>query len=593
MDSRGGVRVSRRSRGRGDDVRRRDRARDRGRRRPLVSRRRVSTPSPVRMARASTRRFRVLALARRRVSRGGVATRRRTPSRPSSTRGRDDARRWIPPRSACGTTNTHPRRRMATHAAKHSSRSRPERSRWRSTPTNAIRRCASAATKFFATAATAPGSNAASAAMSDLRAAAAGLTEPLRVVAAMGAAPTTERLLMESIVARVVLENVDVVEKNADAFPTSFAFPGRPRFDPHRTNLRAWLRVLHFETRAPGSLEDRDARLGRRRFPMPRVWRRSRENRDNATRRANFYVASRWAAATCTGPSTSARNFTEIPTTVSPRCGASPRTTPSGGGGRACAQAAEALSHASCPRWTGGTARPRMASPPRGNGARPAPCRSRRRSRGDGASWRRGTTIARRTRREREKRSSAGTHTTTTTTKRPVGVRKSRVKRWRRLAGLGGGAAGASRWRAASRRVAVGPAMLRVAIHRATWRRRPRRRWRQRRLVEVDSPAFRACCSGERRGESGRGGGDRDAARLFASSASTIDRDEDGAGHVGGPVGDEPAMEIQSNPAQQALMEMATGGEAEDEASPDAAERAAEAQTLEHVARRPQLVFPA
>ena len=72
---------------------------------------------------------------------------------------------------------------------------------------------------------------------------------------------------MESIVARVVLENVDVVEKNknvdtADAFPTSFALPGRPRFDPHRANLRAWLRVLHFATRAPGSLEDRDARLG-------------------------------------------------------------------------------------------------------------------------------------------------------------------------------------------------------------------------------------------------------------------------------------------------------------------------------------------
>ena len=74
---------------------------------------RVDSKVPNIGARASTR------FARRRRDAA------RTPSRPSSTRRRDDARRRIPPRSACGTTSTHPRRRMATHAAKHSSRSRP------------------------------------------------------------------------------------------------------------------------------------------------------------------------------------------------------------------------------------------------------------------------------------------------------------------------------------------------------------------------------------------------------------------------------------------------------------------------------------
>ena len=229
LDSRGGVRISRRSRGRGDDVRRRDRARDRRRRRPLVSRRRVSTPSPVRMARASTRRFRALRAARRRAFREEAArrgsdavaseldawTRRRAAMNSAalgvwdheytSAEEDGDTRAKHSSRLASAPYLAARRRRRRTRFAGARTRRRnsSRRRRRRRDRTPPRRRCT-------------------------LRAAAAGLTEPLRVVAAMGAAPTTERLLMESIVARVVLENADVPKRTPTRFRRRSRFPDDP-----------------------------------------------------------------------------------------------------------------------------------------------------------------------------------------------------------------------------------------------------------------------------------------------------------------------------------------------------------------------------
>ena len=222
----------------------------------------------------------------------------------------------------------------------------------------------------------------------------------------------------------------DVVEKkkNVDApaaFP-SFALPGRPRFDPHRANLRAWLRLLNFATRAPAPLAGRDANVAsssrdwaRRARDSRRVWRRSRGNRVNSRRRANFWIASNAAAATSSGPSTSSSNSAATPSTASPRRGASPRMIRSPRTWRrGRAREPPRRSPRRRPRrsrWTGGTARRGWRRRREGMVRHP-----RRVARADvRAGMARVGVVVRRSARtkRREKRSSAGTHAATTTTR--------------------------------------------------------------------------------------------------------------------------------------------------------------------------------